>query len=1088
MALRAGKVIPFVGAGISVGVRNRLTGAPLFPDWPAALRRGVELLREEGERNKAAAAARAIEADDLPKSARLIREGLTASGWKAYLIEQFGRREAEADRDSLDVARRIWQLGSKVVITTNYDDVLRWACPHADVDQWDFANPAELGSFLRGEYEDPAVWHLHGRFDRAADVVLAPEAYARLYRNADGHYEATLRTLRTILLTHPLLFIGFSLKDADFVRELAKASSDYHGFGSDHFALLPKERGQAAAREAAKMSAALRAINVHVTFYPAPDGDHSALAAVLEQLASLVDTHPGMHAVRSTVRHRDEFIGRSDEGHQLAERLTGDATRLVALVGPSGAGKTRLSERLRVDLLHEFDRARFADLTDARTTNGLANAVARALGVSLSGPEEPWKTVRNLLPHQRRTLLVLDHFEQLVGDDEARHALRAWRDAAPEITFLVTSTRALDIGEEVVQIKPLPYPSPERLHELSPSALSEWEAVALYVARRSEHDPGFRLGNTDAEAVGRICELLGGLPLAIELAARLDQAPPTVERTLKHLLGWPDGYRADDTDAILEAALTASFNSLGTRERRALIELAVCCGGFFEDEARDLQGGGDVDGASLALDRLVQRGLLHETETQHGRRLFVVPAVRLWALKRPLDEDEARWRQAARKRHAHYWLTDGQQWADTIDTPRCRDALDRLGLEIEDLLAIHRDALDAGDARSAARAVLLLSPVFELRGPASVLSSYAREALEALPEEDHELRAGLWLALARDAAEGGRARRAKEHARAACEEADRGAPAAVRARARCELAAMAKGWLVSLSHAETLAEEAYRLYGDAGDTRGQAWSLAILGRVVASRSHGDRAVDLYDEAEALHPGSPLFECSLRWWRGDALRARGQPHEAVAELERAERLADVTGFSTRLWSIRLSRAIAARGHNPDAAIRWLHDLRDDALSRGNRYQEALALTHLGHAYRDAGRVAEEKMAESIELLDELEARVLAATTRRELAMVLWRDRRGAEALRHVRDAYDLFASCELLGSPSGWLMIASRARLEASAPGGDRAVAVDLARAALARDGYGGDHGDAEVRRLWARLRRIAEQDIAGEGKLAAVLA
>src|SRR5690606_24546096 len=98
--------------------------------------------------------------------------------WPDFLRSVFAVSRKEIDSDSLELARAVWAAGSKLVITTNYDRVLRWACPddaRDDIEELRIDAPAGLRDVLRGSVNRATVWHLHGSIDEPTRVILLPE-------------------------------------------------------------------------------------------------------------------------------------------------------------------------------------------------------------------------------------------------------------------------------------------------------------------------------------------------------------------------------------------------------------------------------------------------------------------------------------------------------------------------------------------------------------------------------------------------------------------------------------------------------------------------------------------------------------------------------------------------------------------------------------------------------------------------------------------------------------------------------------------------------------------------------------------------
>lgn len=241
--LRDGRVIPFVGAGVSMAV-ERAGGGRIFPGWKQLLLDGAAYLEQEG---KSADVVRALVEDDPPdylQAAKKLRDKLGPL-WGVFLKDAIDVSRSEVADGSLALAQAVWRLGSRLVITTNYDQVLRWSCPESgrdDLKIWDVNAPAELADYLRrGEVKAPTVWHLHGHIDNAAGLILTPDGYATLYPaagEAEPRHQAALETLRHLLASRSFLFVGFSLDDEHFGVELQRMLDTFEGFGGPHYALV----------------------------------------------------------------------------------------------------------------------------------------------------------------------------------------------------------------------------------------------------------------------------------------------------------------------------------------------------------------------------------------------------------------------------------------------------------------------------------------------------------------------------------------------------------------------------------------------------------------------------------------------------------------------------------------------------------------------------------------------------------------------------------------------------------------------------------------------------------------------------------
>jgi SIR2-like domain len=239
--LRNGQVIPFVGAGVSMAVQRR-TGGRLFPSWRELLLHGADRLDREGKKSSL---VRALLEDDPPdylQAAQKLRERLGAV-WAPFLKEELDAQRADVDGPSLELARAVWRLGSRLVLTTNYDRILSWSAPDEwrdDLDTWDITAPAEQAALLRlGTVARPTIWHLHGRIGNAAELILTPDGYHRLYPTDDETAaNPALETLRHVLASRTLLFVGFSLDDEHFGVQLQGVQDLFEGHAGPHYALV----------------------------------------------------------------------------------------------------------------------------------------------------------------------------------------------------------------------------------------------------------------------------------------------------------------------------------------------------------------------------------------------------------------------------------------------------------------------------------------------------------------------------------------------------------------------------------------------------------------------------------------------------------------------------------------------------------------------------------------------------------------------------------------------------------------------------------------------------------------------------------
>ena len=337
------------------------------------------------------------------------------------------------------------------------------------------------------------------------------------------------------------------------------------------------------------------------------------------------------------------LVGRERELARLHELLEDPACRLVTLVGPGGIGKTRLALEVAATR-HGRHRdgavfVSFVGTGPARPEEAADLVVAdlaRALEVSLAVPRDPLELLADHLSG-RELLLVLDNLEQL---RDAAGVLAELLRRAPGVQLLVTSRRRLGLGVEwLVEVPGLPYPPAE-----AGADAAGYEAVQLFAERARLLRPGFP---ADAEGAGRVCRLLAGVPLAIELAARwVRSASPAA--IADRVAGGLDLLETTSPDVeprhrSVRAVIDWSWQLLTEGECRALRRLSVLRGGF------DLEAAAAVAGAGLPL----LAGLVDQSLVAAGEdgRYDMHELLRQYAAERlaadPAEEEDTRRRHAA---------------------------------------------------------------------------------------------------------------------------------------------------------------------------------------------------------------------------------------------------------------------------------------------------------------------------------------------------------------------------------------------------------------------------------------------------------
>lgn len=312
------------------------------------------------------------------------------------------------------------------------------------------------------------------------------------------------------------------------------------------------------------------------------------------------------------------FVGREDELAQIADLLHTPDCQLLTLIGPGGIGKTRLAlEAARQCTI--FDSVHFVPLQPLTSPDFMLPAIADSLQFATYG-SQPLKDQLLSYLEKKKLLLVIDNFEHLLdGVDLLSEILTA----AAEIKILVTSRERLRLREEwVLEVGGLDYPTNE-----AETAIEHYSTVELFVQQARRANAGFMLTDQQKPAIIRICRLVGGVPLGVELAAAWVRtlSCKTIADELTHSLNILETSvrNVEPRHRTMNATFEPTWNRLTEDERSVFMKLSVFRGGFTREAA------GDVAGASLrTLSALVDKSLLrisasgrydlHELLRQYG--------------------------------------------------------------------------------------------------------------------------------------------------------------------------------------------------------------------------------------------------------------------------------------------------------------------------------------------------------------------------------------------------------------------------------------------------------------------------------------
>ncbi len=394
------------------------------------------------------------------------------------------------------------------------------------------------------------------------------------------------------------------------------------------------------------------------------------------------------------------FVGRENELAEITQLVVGPDTRLVTILGPGGMGKTRLALEAAAQQRGSFERGVwFVPLAPLSDPAGIVTAIAEAVGFQFhQGGGAQRQQLLNYL-RAKEMLLVLDNFEHLL---DGAALVTELLQTAPLVKVLATSRARLNLGaEQVYGLTGMETPSDEQ-HVV----FEEVEAVALFLTYAQRTQVGFALTDHEKSAIVRICRMLDGLPLGLELAAAWVRVlpPDEIAAELAADLDFLASGRNDlpERHRSMRAAFDHSWRLLNAPEQDALMKLSVFRGGCTARAARH------ITGASLrTLGALVDQSLVSRDPV--SGRLEMHELIRQFAAER-LEETSDQ--QAVRDAHSAYYLDAVARREADIKGRQMMQAFDEIEPDIENIFAAWNWALDRRDFGHIARACESLALFF----------------------------------------------------------------------------------------------------------------------------------------------------------------------------------------------------------------------------------------------------------------------------------------------------------------------------------------------------------------------------------------
>jgi predicted ATPase len=692
------------------------------------------------------------------------------------------------------------------------------------------------------------------------------------------------------------------------------------------------------------------------------------------------------------------FIGRKKELTQIGKMLLDPDCRLLTIFGPGGIGKTRLALQAATKQIGTFrDGVYFIPVAAENSAETLLLKLAQTLRFSFYRGEDPLDQLQHYL-REKNILLILDGFEHLLTSTAAQPqvAVALLTDIlqnAPATKIVVVSRERLNVhGEWLLNIEGLTYPVEEATEDFE-----RYSAIQLFVQSAHRVQPEFALSPNNVHEVIRICQLVEGMPLAIELATAwlraltcreiVQEIQQNLDFLTTSLRDLPERHRN------LRAVFDHSWELLSAVEQRVFCQLSVFQAGFSRDAAEAVTGV-----TPLLLVSLVDKSLLRrisswrpESRARYGMHdlLKRYGSDQLGAL----SEEQRR----AKEKHSTYYLAFLRQREPELKGRRQRTALAAIEAEIDNIRVAWHWAIAHGKTRHIEQALESLFLYYYIR-------SWFQEGEEAFgqlvqslgAEKRKQSRLVLGRALACQgwfAFHLGRQAEARDLIQQGLSQLRKLDVGAAVAFCLNYLGAVVKS-LGAYQQATEACLESLAIFREEGDLYGAAIALNILGQVAYLQGHEAEAQRLYQESLTLHR-----EIGDQWgiafsldYLGQVAFSQGAFDQAKGQLQESlsirREMGDQRG--TALCLNYLGDAAEALGEYDEAA-----ELYEEGLLNfkeiGHQTGIAQSLTSLGQVtfVRGDYEQAQRRFAEALEAAMAVQAVPSALNALFRLAVLLAR---------------------------------------------------------------------------------------------------
>lgn len=643
------------------------------------------------------------------------------------------------------------------------------------------------------------------------------------------------------------------------------------------------------------------------------------------------------------------FVGRKRQLAQVDAALA-QGNAVAVLLGPGGAGKTRLAKHVGFQMRHMFPGGvRLCECHMARESASLLSVMARTLNISIAA-DDVVAHVGEVLERRGANLLILDNVEQVVAD--AAQLISSLRALAPLTRFIVTSRLRLPLAE---------------VAHVEVASLELDSALALFEARSRMVNADFAIDDHDADLVAQLINSLDRLPLALELAASCTRSltPSQIVHRLPNHFRLLRSRTQDrpSRHTSLKTVMDWSWELASPVERVALAQCSVFRGGFTMEAAEATLELGHFEEAWTddVIERLLDHSLIYRTDSQtDGSRFALYASVHAYvdeklatpgALPFGLSGPDAK--QDAEARHCKHFADLG-----SFEVLRRLHLKDGAALRLR--IAQERDNLEKAIASGLAHGhdALVASAwdavfwgLYSLRGPFEFLAHRARQLAEEMAPAH---RAAVLMTLSHCLSRQGNNVEAGQVARQVLDLAPNSLDPYIQAKA---LSMLSRERLLTSANSDGigLAIEAHKLFLQCDafyEAHFEQYRVAInyydAGRVPESeavcRELKQRLLDHQDLRNLA---------ALNHLQHRMAHEAGQLKEACQLLERSiELYADVGDHRNRALSLAQRAGLcSSRGEGQDDFLTWIEPALKLSEEIGSRLNMSICHIQLGTRYME-----------------------------------------------------------------------------------------------------------------------------------------